>query len=218
MKRLILHLLCIVTCTSLARAQRSIDVTADIVQFRGANGTVKWEFQYAFADTALRYVIAPSGFVGELYCRLELSRDTGLVHVDEWVASVPSPVATPSHRQFYSGVRAVNLTSGNYAVKFSACDVNDSLRRTALSFKSVVPVQGLRPTLSDIMFVMPGKGSEKFLRNGVSADPNPRHEVIGAEPTLAIYAEIYNASQAKLGDFDVGVSVIDNIRDEHFVT
>jgi GWxTD domain-containing protein len=218
MKRLILHLLCIASCASIASAQRSIDVTADVVQFRGSNGTVKWEFQYAFADTALRYVIAPSGFLGELYCRLELSRDTGLVHVDEWVASVPSPVATPSHRQYFSGVRAVNLTSGTYAVKFSARDVNDSLRRTTLSFKSVVPVQGLRPTLSDIMFVMPGKGSEKFLRNGVSADPNPRHEVIGAEPTLGIYAEIYNASQAKLGDFDIGVSVIDNIRDEQFVT
>ena len=109
MRRLLLHLLCFGTFASLASAQRSIDVTGDVVQFRGANGTVKWEFQYAFADTALRYVIAPSGFIGELYCRLELSRDTGLVHVDEWVASVPSPIATPSHRQFYSGVRSVNL-------------------------------------------------------------------------------------------------------------
>lgn len=210
--------LLILVCSGMLSAQQTIDLTADVIQFRGVDGGTKWEFQYAFPDTSLRYVVAPAGFVGELYCRLELSSDTGLVHRDEWIASAPSPVSNPSHRQFFSGVRSVNLASGTYSVSLVARDVNDSLKRVETRFKSIVPSPSLRPALSDIMFVTPGRGSGTFTRNGVAAEPNPRHEIVGTEPALALYAEVYNTRLAKLGAFDLGVSVLDNVREEQFIS
>lgn len=218
MKRSIIIILTTALCVASAYAQQSIDVTADVVQFRGAKGLTKWEFQYAFADTALKYVIAPSGFIGELYCLLEVSTDTGLVHRDEWIASVPSSVAMPSHRQYFSGVRSVDLSSGSYSIAFVAKDVHDTSRHLKTSFKSIVPARGLRPSLSDVMLVMPKSSNEKFLRNGVAADPNPRHEVVGNDPALGVYAEIYNAKQGGLGAFDIGVTVFDHVREEQFTT
>lgn len=218
MKRLSIIVLTAIVCACSLSAQRSIDVTADVVQFRGAKGLTKWEFQYAFADTAVKYMVAPSGFIGELYCRLEVSSDTGLVHRDEWIASVPSSVAAPSHRQYFSGVRSVDLTPGNYSVAFFAKDVNDTAHKLMTTFKSVVPVRGLRPGLSDVMLVMPKSANERFLRNGVAADPNPRHEVVGSDPALGVYAEVYNAKQGGLGPFDIGVTVLDHVREEQFTT
>lgn len=218
MNRSIIIALTVAFCVGRAHAQQSIDVTADVVQFRGAKGLTKWEFQYAFADTALKYVVAPTGFVGEMYCLLEVSSDTGLIHRDQWIASVPSSVASPSHRQYFSGVRSVDLSPGIYSVTFLAKDVNDTSRRLMTSFKSSIPVRGLRPALSEVMLIIPKSSNEKFLRNGVAADPNPRHEVVGSDPALGVYAEIYNAKQGGLGAFDIGVTVFDHVREEQFTT
>ncbi len=193
MNRFVGMLMGLVAAFVATQGQEKLSVTADVVQFRGLDGGTKWEFQYAFADTALRYVVAPAGFVGELYCQLELSVDTGLVHRDAWIASVSSSSNQPPHKQFFTGLRSVNLPSGRYSVKFSARDVNDTTRTTSTAFTSVVPLRGLRPMLSDVMLVMPKAATAKFLRSGVQADPNPRHEVIGQEPLLALYAEVYNA-------------------------
>ncbi|HBB25919.1 MAG TPA: hypothetical protein DCZ59_06595 [Bacteroidetes bacterium] len=204
-----------VTCL---KAQRTLDVTADVVQFRSSEAASKWEFHYSFPDTCLRYVLAPTGYVGEMYCRLDVASDTGIVASDEWVASAASPTSTPSHRQFYSGVRTLFLNAGSYKVSFVARDINDSSKTTRTTFRSNIPVPGMRPALSDIMFVMPGSSSEKFRRNGLSAEPNPRHEVIGNDPLLCIYAEVYNARRSALGSFDIGVSVLDNVREEQFTT
>lgn len=218
MNRFVGMLMGLVAAFVATQGQEKLSVTADVVQFRGLDGGTKWEFQYAFADTALRYVVAPAGFVGELYCQLELSVDTGLVHRDAWIASVSSSSNQPPHKQFFTGLRSVNLPSGRYSVKFSARDVNDTTRTTSTAFTSVVPLRGLRPMLSDVMLVMPKAATAKFLRSGVQADPNPRHEVIGQEPLLAIYAEVYNAQLGKLGAFDVGVTVFDNVREEQFTS
>ncbi|MBU3678636.1 MAG: GWxTD domain-containing protein [Candidatus Kapabacteria bacterium] len=202
----------------LLHAQDLSDITVDEIQFRNINGSVKWEFHYSFPDTCLRYIKAPSGFVGEMYCRVELSTDTGIVYSDEWIAAAASITPTPSHRQFYSGIRSLVVSPGMYSVLFVTLDVNDTMKTTRRVFKTVVPVSGMRPALSDVMFVMPSAASTKFQRNGVAAEPNPRHEVIGSDPLLCLYFEVYNAKSAGLGDFYIGVSVLNNVMEEQFTT
>jgi GWxTD domain-containing protein len=105
-----------------------------------------------------------------------------------------------------------------YWVRFFARDVNDSLKRTRTTFKTVVPLSGLRPALSDVMFVLPAAATSKFQRSGVAAEPNPRHEVIGRDPLLCLYFEVYNTKISGLGDFQIGVSVLDNVKEEQFAT
>jgi GWxTD domain-containing protein len=140
------------------------------------------------------------------------------VYSDEWIAAASSSTSAPSHRQFYSGIRSLIVNPGTYWVQFVARDVNDSLKFTRKALKTVIPVSGLRPALSDVMFVMPATATSKFQRNGVATEPNPRHEVIGRDPLLCLYLEVYNAKSSGLQDFHVGVSVLDNVKEEQFAT
>lgn len=203
-----------------AAAQDQLDIVADVVQFRGEGARTKWEFHYSFADTAVRYVVTQNGFVGELLCSLEVVSEVGDTTRDEWISSAASSSSVPVHQRFYAGVRPLMLSPGKYAVRFTATDVNDRSSTVTSQFTSTVRPFTYLPSISDVMFVMPMKlgADARFDRNGQPAVPNPRHEIIGRDPSICIYAEIYNALRAKLDTFALEFQVLDNVRDEQLTT
>lgn len=200
--------------------QRTLDVVVDVVQFRGEGASTRWEFQYSFADTALRYVIAPSGFQAEMLCRVNVVSALGDTLRDEWIASAASTVQKPIHQRFYAGVRKLQLAPGNYKVTFNARDMHDDTRILSSTFSSTVQAFTFKPSMSDVMFVTPrALGSDaRFDRNGESAQPNPRHEIIGRDPSICFYTEIYNARRANLDTFALEFQVLDHVREEQLVT
>ena len=169
-------------------AQAQLDVVADVVQFRGSGAETLWELQYSFSDTTLKYVVAPTGFVGEVLCSLVVRKDTALVASDVWIAAAESNTSQPAHNKFYSGIRTLSLPPGSFSVTFDAADVNDPTRRLKTTFTTQVPVTSARAQMSDIMFVMPKESSalSRFNRAGQPCDPNPRHEITGLSPVLAL--------------------------------
>ncbi|HLP27771.1 MAG TPA: GWxTD domain-containing protein [Candidatus Didemnitutus sp.] len=203
-----------------AAAQDQLDIVADVVQFRGEGARTKWEFHYSFADTAVRYVVTQNGFVGELLCSLEVVSELGDTTRDEWISSAASSSSVPVHQRFYAGVRPLMLSPGKYAVRFTATDVNDRSSTVTSQFTSTVRPFTYLPSISDVMFVMPMKlgADARFDRNGQPAVPNPRHEIIGRDPSICLYAEIYNALRAKLDTFALEFQVLDNVRDEQLIT
>ncbi|MCX6141090.1 MAG: GWxTD domain-containing protein [Candidatus Kapabacteria bacterium] len=218
-KSLILYVstLCLmITIVGQASAQPTIDVIADVVQFRGDGARTRWEFQYSFADTAVKYVVAPTGFIGELYCGLELVSELGDTTRDEWIASAQSMESAPKHQRFYSGVRPLVLTPGRYRVRFVARDLHDPSSALTSEFSSTVLTFSYRVSMSDVMFVMPLRAGvdPRFDRNGQAADPNPRHEIIGRDPSICVYAEIYNTLRSKLDTFALEIQVLDNVLEE----
>ncbi len=213
-------LVALVWFTPDATSQDQLDIVADVVQFRGEGARTKWEFHYSFADTAVRYVVTQNGFVGELLCSLEVVSEVGDTTRDEWISSAASTSSVPVHQQFYSGVRPLMLSPGKYTVRFTATDVNDRSSSVTSQFTSTVRPFTYLPSISDVMFVMPIKlgADTRFDRNGQPAVPNPRHEIIGRDPSICIYAEIYNALRAKLDTFALEFQVLDNVRDEQLTT
>lgn len=191
-------------------------VVADIVQFRQSETETRWEFQYAFADTSLRFVLAPDGFQAEMRCSLELVSERGDTIRDEWIAGVSSTVQRPEHRMFYTGIRPLRPAPGTYKVTFVAYDVNNEVSRISSTFSTTVRLFSLRPTLSDLMFVMPNSAGEdaRFVRNTVLAVPNPRREVIGTDPSICVYAEIYNTNRNNIDTMALEFIVFDNVRQE----
>lgn len=218
MKTIVTISLILVSCFAL-RAQQ-LDVVADVVQFRGGGAEAQWELQYSFSDTTLRYVVAPTGFVGEMLCSLSVMQDTQVVASDVWIAAAESKVAVPAHSKFYAGIRTLALPPGTYSVTFEAVDAGDRSRRTAATFSTKVEGISSRAGMSDIMFVMPKEVSAdpRFVRAGQPCDPNPRHEITGLSPTLGIYAEFYNAKLAGLDTSYAELTVFNNVRDEEFTT
>jgi GWxTD domain-containing protein len=220
MNRILFITLLAATLSARSADQRTLDVVVDVVQFRGEGASTRWEFQYSFADTALRYVIAPSGFQAEMLCRINVVSAIGDTLRDEWIASAASTVQKPLHQRFYAGVRSLQLAPGNYKVTFNASDMHDDARVLTSTFSSTVQAFTYKPSMSDVMFVMPrALGSDaRFDRNGESAQPNPRHEIIGRDPSICFYAEIYNARRANLDTFALEFQVLDHVREEQLVT
>ncbi len=189
-----------------------------MIQLKADAGRTKWEFHYAFPDTAVRYVVRPSGFVGELYCRLTIVRDADST-IDEWTASATAATSRPEHRQYYTGSRQLILKPGRVQVHLLVRDMNDTTRVLRTSFASTVREYGLTPDMSDIIFTLPQQNaSSQFMRNGVEVIPNPRHEMVGRDPTISIYGEVYNARVNKLDTFVIEYHVLDAVRNEMLTT
>ena len=197
-----------------------IDFVADVIQFRSVDGNTRWEFQYAYPDTAVTYALTPEGYLGELYCTLRLVTEESDTIVDEWIATARSKQRQPEHRLFNTGIRRLFLAPGKYDVSLAVTDLNDSSRRLTSEFKTDVRRFGLQTSLSDIMFVTPVNGEldSLFLRNGVDALPNPRHEIMGRDPSISLYSEVYNALTNRLDTFVIEYMVLDNVMREMMTT
>ncbi|MBC8124978.1 MAG: hypothetical protein H7X70_04525, partial [Candidatus Kapabacteria bacterium] len=206
--------------TQYLQSQSSLDVVADVVQFRGEGARTRWEFQYSFVDTTLRYVVSPTGFVGELLCTLEVVSEVGDTTHDEWIAAASSMQSVPEHQKYYSGVRPLTLTPGKYTVRFTATDVHQRESTVTSNFVTTVMPYSFRLSMSDVMFVMPLKTGvdDRFNRNGEAAVPNPRHEILGRDPSICIYAEVYNALRNKADTFAIEFQVLDNVREEQLTS
>jgi len=192
---------------------------ADVVQLKADAGRTKWEFHYAFPDTAVRYVVRPSGFEGELFCRLTVKATNGDTTVDEWTALATATSSRPEHRQFYTGARQIILKPGRAQVDLLVRDMNDTSRVLRTSFATTVREFGLTPDMSDIIFTTPEAGvTSQFMRNGVQVVPNPRHEMVGRDPSISIYGEVYNAKVNDLDTFVVEYLIQDAVRNEMLTT
>lgn len=198
----------------------AVDLIADVVQFKGNTARTKWEFQYAFADTSVKHVANPNGFIGELYCLLTLTSANGDTTVEEWIAESHRQISNGAPMYFLSGIRTLLLKPGSYNVSFTAFDLNDTNNRIATKFVTLVRDFGLQSSMSDVMFTQPARiaADSGFIRNSQPASPNPRHEAIGTDPTFGIYTEVYNALLNKLDTFVVELQVLDNVRREMLTT
>ena len=189
------------------------------MQFKADAGNTKWEFHYAFPDTAAHYVVQPSGFVGELFFHLQIVRLPADTTYDEWTVQAFAETSKPPHQKHYTGSRQLLLKPGKMIVSLLVRDMNDSSRSITSTFESTVRDYGLQVDMSDIMFTLPEVQAQSgFTRNGVSAVPNPRHEMVGTDPSISIYGEIYNAKVNRLDTFVIEYSVLDYIRTEMMTT
>jgi GWxTD domain-containing protein len=205
----------LIAASSSLTAQQ-VDLVADVVQFRSVDGLTRWEFQYAFPDTTLTYSLTPAGFLGELFCTLRVVSPLQDTVIDQWIASAMSKDRVPTHKVYHSGIRRLFLKPGRYAVELTVRDLHNEERTLTSSFTSSVRNFGTEPSLSDVMFtgLSVGAVDTTFMRNGVDAVPNPRHECLGTDPVIGVYAEIYNARSNGLDTFVVEYQVVDNVRRE----
>lgn len=217
--RTIFVALLLTVCSLRGVAATDIDLVADVVQFRADPAHALWEFHYAFPDTALRYVPSNGTFVGEMYFNLMLSNSLGDTIRQEWIASADAESQRPSHERFLSGIRSVVIAAGQYTVSLVAFDMNDTASRTTTSFTTVVNPFSPDVGMSEIMFTLAGTDitpgmDQRFVRNGQAAMPNPRHEFVGSDPWISVYAEVYNAKSKGLGAYTIWYDVLDNARRE----
>lgn len=218
MRLRLLVLLAALTLSSTLHAQ-TIEFVADFMQFRIDSVTTRWEMHYAYPDTAVRYVADPKGgFIGELYLRIELTTALRDTIVQDWIASSNTATSRIAHKQFLMGIRLFELRHGQYKVRISGRDLHDSTRKFEKTGAIIIRDVGTKPALSDIMLTQPLRSTSledpRFNRNGVQTIPNPRHECIGTDPSIPIYAEVYNMKRNGIDTFAIEYKVVDAVKHE----
>ncbi|MBN9400263.1 MAG: GWxTD domain-containing protein ['Candidatus Kapabacteria' thiocyanatum] len=197
---------------------KELDLVCDVLQFRAQERQVRLEFHYSFPDTALRYVPGQSTFVGGLHFRLMLKTTQGDTMSREWLVSPTSSTPRFEHSFYYTGVQSFDVKPGQYLAELTAYDINDASTARNSTFPVIVRPYTDKVDVSDLMFTTRSTGKNdldpRFMRNGVEAMPNPRHECIGTDPTISLYSEIYNTKTNKLDSFVVVYEVLDNVRRE----
>ncbi|MBS1560919.1 MAG: GWxTD domain-containing protein [Bacteroidetes bacterium] len=218
MRLRLLVLLATLTLPSALHAS-TIEFVADFMQFRIDSVTTRWEMHYAYPDTAVAYVKDPKGgYLGELYLRVEITTALRDTIVQDWIASSSSATSRFAHKQYYMGVRLFELKHGQYKVRIIGRDLHDSTRNFEKTGSIVIKGVGTAPAVSDIMFTQPlrsvGLEDPRFNRNGVQTIPNPRHECIGTDPSIPIYAEVYNMKRNGIDTFAIEYKVVDAVMHE----
>lgn len=130
-----------------------------------------------------------------MFCELQLIGAQADTVLEQWIARGNAQSKHPEHIQYYTGIRKILLEPGTWKVNLFVQDLVDTTRILTSSFTTVVRSIGLTIDVSDIMFTLPKskQKSEAFMRNGVDALPNPRAEMIGTDPSICFYMEVYNA-------------------------
>lgn len=201
----------------------AIEFVADFMQFRIDSVTARWELHYAYPDTAVTYVAAEKqGFVGELYVKVELITALRDTIRQEWIASSTSATSRFQHRQYLTGVRMFELKAGQYQLRITGRDLHDSTNVINSTFNIVIHGYTSKPSMSDLMITQPQRTASledpRFNRNGVQTIPNPRHECIGVDPSIPVYAEIYNMQRNGIDTFAIQYRVLDNVKREMMTT
>ncbi len=181
------------------------------MQLRGATGLTNWEFQYAIPDTAFSYRQTNEGLEGELQCELLLVGEQNDTIADHWLVVGLINYNPSFHRQHFTGVRTLELRPGTYQVHLTVLDLVDTNRSLTSVFQTTVRAFGLRIDLSDIMFVADSSNGTPpaFRRNGMSAIPNPRREMIGSDPSVSMYLECYQTKVNKADTVVLKFEVLD---------
>ena len=150
-----------------------------------------------------------------MFCELVLVNNQSDTVVDQWIARGSSQTKQPDHKQFFTGSRSLLIEPGAWKVKLTVQDLVDTLRILKSAFTSTVRSFGLSVDVSDIMFTLPhNTATTGFTRNGVDAAPNPRAEMIGTDPSISFYSELYNALSNKHDTVLAAYTVLNYAREE----
>lgn len=196
-----------------------MDIVADVLVMKGANNSLEWQLQYSYADTSAMYTTNIDGYHGALAFDLVLIHQQRKDTIrDSWTVQLTTKDKKSLGTMQYSGVRSLQVDPGTYLVELMATDSLQPSRKSKLSFTSTVKPIGNAVSTSTMMFVQAtAEGpvpSTVFTRYGASTIPNPRHEIIGENPVLGLYWEVYNAKLNNLDTFVVEMKILDNVRRE----
>ncbi len=208
MKKINYHtaLAALLLCVALGANAKPLDCTLDFARFRADESKIQLDLHYSFPDTAMSYAIQNDGtYLGSLYCKVELlSALSSKPTTKEWIIDNASNTEVMQHIRNLVGVKSFVVDPGDYIVHIYIRDLNDSTTNAERSFKVTLnKISRNRLVVSDLLIAssitpiseLKDNNSQQFVRNSYFIVPNPQKEVIGSDPQLWLYSELYNVQQ-----------------------
>ena len=206
-----------------AAEAKQVSLNVDAATFRFDVSNICLEIYYSFPDTMLYYKPEKSKFLGELYIKIEIFSNTKKEDQKEWIVTNYAPKPVKEFKLNLVGQKTFLLPPGQYKVKLSVMDINDTATKASKEFQIIAnnfPTDKM--CLSDLELCQEIQSdSEKsqewneiFFKNTLFVIPNPNLEYYIHSPKLKAYAEIYNALKAAPGGYKINYQVLDAVNRE----
>jgi len=199
---------------------KPISFTIDFCQFAGKNGETRIEVYYAYPDTTVTYTKKDNTYIGQLQIHQVIKNTDGLIVNDniwrlENIADKPITV----HRMYHYSQKVLLLQPGTYTMSIEITDPADpttvakrEVRLNVRSFgKPYIEASDLQLS-QGISPVDPNKNQSNFTKHGLNVLPNPMQEVVGTDPVVTTYCELYNVKKYAGDTVAVLYRIFDGVR------
>ncbi len=222
MKNLIILFVFLITNCSVFSKEILFDV--DINQYNYNEDSVLVEIYYCFDQSSLYYTPRADSFMAKLNISAEIKSNIQTHFSEKWYFENISETSNPAS-SYMVGIKQIFLPKGEYTLNLSIEDFYDSTSKADLS--SVLLVSGYSKNkllVSDLLIAYNIEDeknrtfdwSEMFFRNGLYVVPNPKKEIVGTEPVLNLYFEIYNSTLIEYDSLIARFNVYNSMRNKVF--
>jgi GWxTD domain-containing protein len=196
------------------------DIVVQVLQFKQSPTTNIVEVQYSFSDNSVVVELTPDGYLGYLNGEIIVETEGKLSPPLTWFSLVQRKQRAAQSVSFYTGFQRLEIPHGNHTMMFR---FSDSLAPSEVYLKSFALTVEPFPnsiSMSDAFLFQPKNQLSaqlpELMRNGTFIEPNPRNEVVGADPIAGVCFELYNAKTFGLTQLSVALQVVDNVDREVF--
>lgn len=160
------------------------------------------EVYYSFPDNCLRYNIDGDLKKGLIGFAIGIIKSDVIIDSVQWIQEINIPVKDKDYVSDLVGIKTLTIPKGDLQLKFIALDMLDKAARMKRTFDLVspdFPVNKL--SVSDLQIASiiepedkaTQKWNKSFKKNRLYLVPNPGRDILGTEPKIYSYFEIYNA-------------------------
>ena len=194
----------LILALSMPTYAKKMQFDIDIAKFKADSGKVFLDVYYSFPDTGLKYkMVGSNSFLGELYANIEISSNSKVEYYTEWIVEKnKSQLNNDGNVENMFGLKTFKLDPGQYKIKVTFKDINDTTTKGILDRAYVVPSFNDNViSQSDLELAYSIKGAQvedsksPFLKGTNLVFPNASLEIASKEPALYAYSEIYNAKK-----------------------
>lgn len=219
MKMFIVMILCALISIAALQA-KPISFTIDFGQFAGKNGETRVEVYYAYPDTTVTYSKKGQSYIGQLQIHQVVKNSDGTIVDDNiWRLENISDKPVVVHSMYHYSQKVLLLKPGSYAMSLEITDPSDpttlakrDIPFTVRSFgKPYIEASDLQLS-HGITTVDTKEKKSHFIKHGLHVLPNPMQEIVGTEPVVTTYCELYNVKKYAGDTVAVMYRIFDGVR------
>jgi GWxTD domain-containing protein len=160
------------------------------------------EVYYSFPDNCLKYNIESDLKKGVIGFAIGVVKDGTIIDSVQWMQEINIPANGRDYVSDLVGIKTMTLPKGDLQLKFIAMDMLNKSARMKRIFDFVSPdFSDDKISASDLQIASiiepekkaTQKWNKSFKKNGLYVVPNPGKDVLGVNPKIYSYFEIYNA-------------------------
>jgi len=193
-----IYVICLVPVSA-----KKISFTVDFGQFAGTDNKTRVEMYYGYPDTTVEYSVQNNEYIGRLKVHARIEYVDGTIADDNtWLLENRSRKPILTHEVNLYGQRVYFLEPGQYKVSLTITDPLDTTTKAYRSIpllvrrfgKPYIEISDLQLS-NGISLIDKNAPNAPYAKHNLNVLPNPLQEVVGTEPVVHCYSEIYNAQK-----------------------